>query len=56
MEMELDDFVCQQNLELYRKLLAESAADDPRRTMLQKLIAEEKARQTAGAKTRISGN
>ena len=48
--MEIDEYVRQQNLELYRKLLAESAADDPRRILLVQLITEEKAKDAAGAK------
>ena len=52
--MELDEFVRQQNLALYRKLLAESPADDPRRIMLQKLFADEKAKEAAGAEIRRS--
>jgi hypothetical protein len=48
--MKLDAYVHQQNLELYRKLLAETPADDSRRMMLMQLLAEEKARETVEAK------
>jgi hypothetical protein len=47
--MELEEFVHQQNLELYRKLL-ESPADDSRRMTLMKLLAEEEARGAARGK------
>jgi hypothetical protein len=48
--MQLEEFVRQQNLELYRKLLAESPADDSGRMML----ANEKAEQAARARMRRS--
>ena len=41
--MDLDEYVRRQNLELYRKLLADCPADDPRREVLFKLLADEKA-------------
>ena len=37
--MEIDEYVRQQNLELYRKLLAESPANDLRRILLMQLLA-----------------
>ena len=48
--MELEEFVHQQNLELYRRLLAELPADDPSRMTLLKRLAEEKAREVARCK------
>lgn len=43
--MELDRFIHQQNLELYRKLLADpNNRDEARRQMLLKLLAEEAAK------------
>jgi hypothetical protein len=51
--MELERFIHQQNLELYRKLLADpNDKDEARRQMLLKLLAGEKAtdRQSAPVK------
>ena len=43
--MELEKFIHQQNLELYRKLLADpNNGDEARRQMLLKLLAEEAAK------------
>jgi hypothetical protein len=43
--MELERFIHQQNLELYRKLLADpNDKDEARRQMLLKLLADEKAK------------
>ena len=52
--MEIDEYVRQQNLELYRKLLAESPAGDPRRILLMQLLTEEKAKEAVGANVRRS--
>ena len=52
--MELDEFVHQQNLALYRRLLAESPTDDSKRMMLAKLLAEEEAKLTTRGKIRRS--
>jgi hypothetical protein len=43
MGTDIDDFVHQQNLDLYQKLLAELPADDSRRPMLKQLVAEANA-------------
>jgi hypothetical protein len=48
--MKLDEYLRQQNLELYRKLLVELPPDDSRRIMLSKLLAEEKVKEAAKAK------
>jgi len=48
--MELDEYVRQQNLQLYRKLLGELSADDSRRIMLSKLLAEEKTKEAEKAR------
>jgi phage terminase Nu1 subunit (DNA packaging protein) len=42
-KMDVDEYVRRQNLELYRKLLAECPADDPRKEVLVRLLADEKA-------------
>jgi hypothetical protein len=49
-EMELDEYARQQNLQLYRKLLGELSADDSKRLMLSKMLAEEKMKEAAKAK------
>ena len=43
--MELEEFVRQQNVKLYRKLLEELPTDSPRRETLAKLLAAEKAKE-----------
>jgi hypothetical protein len=53
MDRDTDDYVRQQNIELYRKLLAEAPVEGPRRIILRRLLAEEQARQ-AGARTQPS--
>ena len=45
--MELEEFIRQQNLELHRKLPAVLPADDSRRMMLMKILAQEEATETA---------
>ena len=52
--MDLDDYAGQQNQELYRKLLAELPGRDTRRTLLVKLLGEEKAKEAARARIRSS--
>ena len=48
--MELERFIHQQNLELYRKLLADpNDKDEARRQMLLKLLADEKAKDRQSA-------
>ena len=48
--MELERFIHQQNLELYRKLLADpNDKDGARRQMLLKLLADEKAKDRQSA-------
>jgi hypothetical protein len=52
MDLGLEDYVRQQNIELYRKLLAEQPAVGQRRIVLEKLLSEENAKQAASSKAR----
>jgi len=47
--MDMDEYVRLQNIELYRKLLAESPAGEARKAVLSKLLAEEKAKEAVKA-------
>jgi hypothetical protein len=52
MDRDVEDYVRQQNIGLYRRLLTELPADDPRRIVLVKPLSEERTKETVGTKAR----